>query len=141
MSVGGRWTTLSGLQCRLPKQFLRVQTRVDGCVRQQAILFGLWQVVFNKAGQWCGRPAQVWSQLLPRVSRHDAQGSQVLYAASEDVQGRIQNSMLRILRFRKYAVARWSTQTESMRAAQSVHSLHGFADGGGGGGYSQMRLR
>ena len=143
MSVGGRWTVLSGLQCRLPKRFLCVQTRIDRCVRQQANLFGLWQVVHNKAGQWCSGSAQMRTLLLIRVPRHDAQGTQVLHAANEDGQERIQDSTLRILRFRKYAVARWPTQAKSMRAAQSVHSLHGFANGGGGGGgsgYSPVQL-
>ena len=77
------------------------------------------------------------AQLLLRVPRHDAQGTQVLHATGEDVPERIQDSTLRVLRFRKHAVARRSTPPKSMRAAQSVHSLHGFANGGG----YRVRLR
>ena len=97
----------------------------------QSCLPNVWSVVQEKAGQQCKRHAHVWTQLLPGVSCHDAQGSRVLHAAGEDVQGRIQDSTLRVLRFRKHAVARRSTPPKSMRSAQSVHSLHGFANGGG----------
>ena len=99
MSVGGRWLALSGLQCRLPKRFLCVQTRVDGGVRQQEILFGLRQVVRNKAGQRCRASAQMRAQLLLCVPRHDARGTRVLHATGEDVQGRIQEPPVRVLRF------------------------------------------
>ena len=91
----------------------------------------------KKVGQRCGRRARVRTQLLLRVPRHDAQGSRVLHATGEDVQGRIQEPPVRVLRFRKHAVARRSTPPKSMRSAQSVHSLHGFADGGG----HRVRLR